>query len=168
MAANPESNDELVITRVLNAPRELVYKVWSEAEHLKRWWGPQGFEVEVVQLDFRPGGTFHYSMRSPEGDRMWGKFAYQEIEAPDRIVWLNSFADEAGQVVRAPFGELIPLEIRNNVTFSESGGATTVTLRTSPFRATEEERRFFIGMFESMQQGWGGTFDQLEQYLAKG
>ncbi|MFC5529539.1 SRPBCC domain-containing protein [Cohnella yongneupensis] len=55
---------ELVITRVLNAPRELVFKAWSEAEHLKRWWGPKGFEINVAQLDFRPGGFFHYNMQS--------------------------------------------------------------------------------------------------------
>lgn len=165
MTANSEGV-ELVITRVFQAPRELVFKVWSEAEHLKQWWGPKDFEVAVLGLDFRPGGFFHYSMQAPDGFRMWGKFAYQEIEAPAKIIWLNSFADEAGNVVRAPFGDLIPLEIRNAVTFSENNGATAITLRSAPFRATEEERSFFAGMFESMEQGFGGTFDQLEQYLA--
>ena len=153
------------LTRVLHASRELVFKAWSEAEHLKQWWGPRGFEIRVAQFDFRPGGCFHYSMEAPGCDRMWGKFVYLEIEASEKIVWLNSFSDAAGNIVRAPFGELIPLEIRNEVTFSEHNGVTTMALRSEPFRATTEERTFFEGMFESMQQGFGGTFDQLETYL---
>ncbi|MCR8631998.1 SRPBCC family protein [Paenibacillus radicis (ex Xue et al. 2023)] len=157
---------ELVITRVLNAPRKLVFKAWSEVEHLKRWWGPKGFEISVAQLDFRPGGFFHYNMQSPDGNQMWGKFVYQEIEAFEKIVWLNSFSDEAGNIVRAPFSDLIPLEIRNAVTFSENNGNTTMTLCSGPFNATEEERSFFEGMFESMHEGFRGTFDQLEEYLS--
>jgi len=157
---------ELVITRVLNAPRELVFKVWSEVEHLKRWWGPKGIEISVAQLDFRPGGFFHYNMLSPDGNQMWGKFVYQEIEAFEKIVWVNSFSDEAGNIVRAPFSDLIPLEIRNTVTFSEHHGQTAMTLRSGPIHATEAERSFFEGMFDSMEEGFGGTFDQLEQYLA--
>ena len=157
---------ELVITCVFNYPRELVFKAWSEAEHLKRWWGPKGFEIHVAQLDFRPGGLFHYNMQSPDGVQMWGKFVYQEIQAFEKIVWLNSFSDELGNIVRAPFSDLIPLEIRNTVTFSENDGITTMTLCSGPANATEEERRFFEGMFESMQEGFGGTFDQLEEYLA--
>ncbi|MBP1994855.1 SRPBCC domain-containing protein [Paenibacillus eucommiae] len=165
MTVKPEGK-ELVITRVLNAPRELVFNVWSEAEHLKRWWGPKGFEINVAQLDFRPGGFFHYNMQSPDGNQMWGKFVYQEIEAFEKIVWVNSFSDEAGHIVRAPFSDLIPLEIRNTVTFSENNGITTMTLSSGAINATEEERNFFEGMFKSMQEGFGATFDQLEQYLA--
>jgi len=157
---------ELVITRVLNAPRELVFKAWSEVEHLKRWWGPKGLEISVAKLDFRPGGFFHYNMKSPDGHQMWAKFVYQEIEPFEKIVWVNSFSDEAGNIVRAPFSDLIPLEIRNAVTFSENNGITTMNLRSGPINATEEERSFFDGMFESMQEGFAGTFDQLEQYLA--
>ncbi|WNQ11454.1 SRPBCC domain-containing protein [Paenibacillus aurantius] len=158
---------ELVITREFQAPRELVFQAWSQVDHLKQWWGPKGFEIKVSQLDFRPGGVFHYSMQSPDGNQMWGKFVYQEIEAFDKIVWVNSFSDEAGHIVRAPFSDLIPLEIRNEVTFREDNGGTILTLRSRPINATAEEESFFEGMFESMQQGFGGTFDQLEQFLAE-
>lgn len=159
---------ELVITRVLQAPRELVFKVWSEAEHLKHWWGPKGFDIHVHGMDFRPGGYFHYSMNAADGGQMWGKFLYKEIQAPERILWHNCFSDEAGNIVRSPFSELIPLEIRNEVVFTDNNdGTTTMTICGGPFNATEEERSFFEGMFESMQQGFGGTFDQLEQYLAE-
>ncbi|RKN86091.1 SRPBCC family protein [Paenibacillus ginsengarvi] len=156
---------ELVLTRQVKAPLELVFRAWSEVEHLKQWWGPKGFEISVARLDFRPGGVFHYNMVASDGHQMWGKFVYQEIEALEKIVWLNSFSDEAGHTVRAPFSDLIPLEIRNEVIFSENNGVTTMTLRSSPFQATEEERSFFEGMFDSMQMGFGGTFDQLEEFL---
>ncbi|GMK39782.1 activator of HSP90 ATPase [Paenibacillus sp. CCS19] len=159
---------ELIITRELQAPRELVFKVWSEAEHLKQWWGPKGFEIHVQEMDFRPGGYFHYSMNAADGGQMWGKFLYKEIQAPERIVWHNCFSDETGNIVRAPFSNLIPLEIRNEVTFTDNNnGTTTMIIRGGPFNATEEERSFYEGMFESMEQGFGGTFDQLEQYLAE-
>jgi uncharacterized protein YndB with AHSA1/START domain len=91
-----QENYEFVYTRVFDAPRELVFKVWSEVDHLKNWWGPKGFEWGTANLDFRPGGVFHYSMRSPEGLEMWGKFEYREIEAPEKIVFVNSFSDPEG------------------------------------------------------------------------
>ncbi|ASA22449.1 SRPBCC family protein [Paenibacillus donghaensis] len=167
MSTKEESN-ELVITRELAAPRDLVFKVWSEAEHLKNWWGPTGFKFSVVKLDFRPRGVFHYRMQTPDGDEtMWGKFVYVEMEQPEKIVFVNSFADAEGNTIRAPFSAVFPLEIRNEVTFTEANGTTTMTLRGGPIHATDEEQQFYVGMFESMKQGFGGTFDQLEAYLAK-
>lgn len=177
MAENKVSNDlstklednELVITRIFDAPRDLVFKVWSEAEHLENWWGPTGFKLSVKELDFRPGGSFHYNMQSPDGYEMWGKFVYHEIETPERIVFVSSFSDPEGNIVRAPFSAAFPMEIRNLITFTETDGKTTLTLRGGPIKtkATEEEQTFFKGMFESMKQGFGGTFDQLDEYLTK-
>jgi uncharacterized protein YndB with AHSA1/START domain len=169
-AANNNTNvedKEFVITRIFDTPRELMFKMWSEVEHLKNWWGPKDLEVGDAKLDFRPGGFFHYSMRSPEGIEMWGKFVYLEIEGPEKIVFVNSFSDQDGNIVRAPFSPTIPLEIRNIITFTENDGKTTVSLSSSPIHATEEERNTFKEMFESMKQGFGGTFDQLADYLTK-
>jgi uncharacterized protein YndB with AHSA1/START domain len=158
---------ELVITRTFDAPRELVFKAWTESEHLKHWWGPKGFTFGVSKLDLRPGGVFHYSMRSPDGHEMWGKFVYREIVAPEKIVFVNSFSDEEGNTVRAPFSPTWPLEVLNTLTLSENEGKTTLTLRGGPINATEEERKTYEAGFESMKQGFGGTFDQLADYLAR-
>lgn len=158
---------KLVITRTVKAPLDLVFKVWTESEHLKHWWGPTGMELEVKKLDLRPGGIFHYSMTSPEGDQMWGKFIYQEIVAPEKLVFINAFADAEGNTIRPPFSSEFPLEILNIVTFTEQDGQTTLTLQAGPQNATPAEHAFYKGMFESMQQGFGGTFDQLDVYLAK-
>jgi uncharacterized protein YndB with AHSA1/START domain len=155
----------LIITRTLNAPRSLVWKVFSQGEHLARWWGPKGLEWVSGALDFRPGGRFHYCMRGEDGYVLWGKFEYREIEEPSRIVWINSFSDPDGNTVRAPFMADFPLQILNALTFREDGDRTILRLQGAPFDATDAEWTVFKGMHGSMQQGFGGTFDQLDAYL---
>jgi len=158
---------EFVITRVFDAPRDLVWKAWTESERLAQWWGPKGFAMGVCKLDLRPDGVFHYSMRTPDCHEMWGKFVYREIAAPERIVFTNSFADASGATVRAPFSADWPLEVLNTLMLSEHDGRTTLTLRGAPVNATEAKRRTFEAGRASMQQGFTGTFDQLAAYLAR-
>ncbi|MGG3469567.1 SRPBCC domain-containing protein [Neobacillus pocheonensis] len=158
---------ELVITRTFNAPRELVFKVWTDPEHLKHWWGPKGFALDITKFDLRPDGVFLYRMRSEDGFEMWGKFVFREISAPEKLVYINSFSDEEGNTVRAPFSPIWPLEVLNTLTLSETDGKTTITHRGGPINASEEERKRFVEEFESMKQGFGGTFDQLDEYLAR-
>jgi uncharacterized protein YndB with AHSA1/START domain len=161
---NPAEQD-FVVTRSFDASRELVWKVYSEIEHLSRWWGPKGFTWLGGTLDFRPGGMFHYGMRSPDGHEMWGKFVYREIARPEKIVFINSFSDKDGGTTRAPFASDWPLEALNTVTFTEQKGRTTLILRGGPFNATSAERARFDAMRPSMDQGFAGTFDQLAEYL---
>ena len=165
--ADAELQDkELVITRTFNAPRELVFKMWAQAEHMAHWWGPKGFELIIAELDLRPGGTFHYQMRSPDGFEMWGKFAYHEIDPPQRIVFVTSFSDRDGSITRAPFNPSWPLEVMNVLTLEEVNGKTKLTLAGGPINASEDELKVFREGVSSMQQGFGGTFDQLDEYLA--
>ena len=154
-----------VISRVFEAPRELVWKAWTEAERLERWWGPKGCPVTVNRLEVRPGGLFHYSMALPNGDLWWGRFEYREIEAPGRLVYASAFSDEAGRVTRAPFSETWPLEVLNELTLTEENGRTTLRLEGGPINATDEERAMFESFFASMEQGFGGTMDQLADHL---
>jgi uncharacterized protein YndB with AHSA1/START domain len=157
---------DFVVTRAFDAPRALVWKVYSEIGHLKHWWGPKGFTWIGGTLDFRPGGIFHYGMKSPDGHEMWGKFVYREIAHPEKIVFINSFSDKDGGTTRAPFAPDWPLEVLNTVTLAEHKGRTTLTLRGGPFNATAAERARFDAMRPSMDQGFAGTFDQLAEYLA--
>jgi len=90
---------ELVISRVFDAPRELVFKAWTEPEHLVRWWGPKGHTTPYCEIDLRPGGVMHHCMRSPEGRDVWSKGVFREIVVPERIVLTDSFADAQGNVV---------------------------------------------------------------------
>ncbi|KAB2911371.1 MAG: SRPBCC domain-containing protein [Hyphomicrobiaceae bacterium] len=168
--ASTATEAEFVITRVFDAPRELVWKAWTEPERLAQWWGPKGCTIRVAKLEMRPGGIFHYAMQFQPGHDMWGRFVYREIVAPERLVFVNSFSDADGGITRAPFSQLKqmwPLEVLNEVTLSEQKGKTTLTLRGRPINATEEERKMFASMHESMRQGFGGTFDKLVDCLAK-
>lgn len=158
---------EFTISRTFNAPRDLVWKAWSEPEAFGQWWGPKGCKLDVVKFEFRPGGLFHYGMKMPDGQIWWGRIAYREIVKPERIVFVNSFSDASGSIARAPFSATWPLEILNNLTFTEQSGKTTLDLRGGPINPTDEERKMFEGMFASMQQGFGGTFDQLDAFLKK-
>ncbi len=119
------------------------------------------------KMDLRPGGIYHYGMRAPGGQDMWGRFEYREIDAPQRLVFVVSFSDEDGNVVRRPMSPNWPLEVLNTLTFSEHEGRTTLTLKGGPLNATEAERETFREGRKSMQQGFTGTFDQLAEYLAK-
>jgi uncharacterized protein YndB with AHSA1/START domain len=170
MAAENEpasAEREFLISRTFDAPRELVWKAFTNPERIKHWWGPKGFTVRVSKMDFRPGGTYHYCLRSPNGNGMWGKFVYREIAAPERIVLVSSFSDEAGGTTRHPMHLTWPLEMLSTFTFAEHDGRTTLTVRWVPINPTAEERKTFDEGRESMRQGWTGTLDQLAGYLAR-
>lgn len=165
-----DTQQDLVITRMLRAPREKVWRAWSDAGQLAQWWGPKGCTIRVIKLDFRPGGIFHYSMQFQPGHEMFGRFIYREIAAPERIVFINSFSDIEGGITRAPFPQLKdswPLEVHNTMTLIEDNGHTHLTLRGRPINASEAEAKTFIGMFDSMKQGFSGTFDKLDDYLTR-
>jgi uncharacterized protein YndB with AHSA1/START domain len=156
-----------VISGTFDAARDLVWKAWTDRDQLLQWFGPNGFQMTAARLDLRPGGTFHYCLRSPDGKEMWGKFVYREIAAPERIVLVNSFSDEKGGLTRHPFAPTWPLEMLSTTTLADEGGKTNITIECTPLNPTPEERKTFDSSHEGMKQGWTGTFDQLARYLAK-
>jgi uncharacterized protein YndB with AHSA1/START domain len=172
MANAATDSQVFAISRTFNAPRERVWAAHASAEALSQWWGPKGCAIRVIKLDFRPGGIFHYAMSfQPGAPEMFGRFIYREVLTPSRLVYVSSFSDAEGGVTRAPFPQLdgkFPLEVLNTMTFTEAGGKTTIDLRGGPINATDDERRMFAGMHDSMRGGFSGTFDQLDQFLAKG
>ena len=168
-AANTASKD-FVISRVFDAPRDLLWRCFTQVEHLKQWWGPKGVRIGKANVDFRVGGSFHYAMQPPGGDIMWGKMAYREITPQDRIVFINSFSDETGGVTRHPMAPGWPMQMLSTFTFEDMpGGKTRFTVRWSPYEATPEEQATFDSDQSrvSMTNGWTGTLEQLEVYLAK-
>ncbi|MGC1903036.1 MAG: SRPBCC family protein [Candidatus Acidiferrum sp.] len=165
-AFRPKRSD-LLITWTFDAPRDLVFSMWSDANHLRRWWGPKGCTIGFCNMDFRPGGQLLYNLRKVDGTEMWGKFVYREILPPERIVFVNSFSDPKGNTTRAAFNAKWPLEVLNTLTLSEQFGLTRLTLLGVPLNATEEEWDVFENMLMSLHQGFSGTFEQLNEYLAK-
>jgi uncharacterized protein YndB with AHSA1/START domain len=159
-----------VMGRVVKAPRDLVWRVWTQQEHLAKWFGPPGCTLAATSLDLRPGGVFHYCMRSPGAPDMWGKWVFREITPPERLVFVVSFADEKGNSIRAPWEARWPLEMLSIVTFEPHAGlakGTVITLQWSAHNASAEEQRIFDDGHGSMSQGWTGTFDKLDEYVAK-
>lgn len=168
LAETLPASREFTISRVFDAPRDLMWKLNTECEHLKHWWSPKGFTMRVCRIDLRPGGIFHYGLRSPEGQEIWGRILYREIVAPERLVYIVTFSDENGAVTRHPMSPSWPLTVLSTTTFTEHKGKTTVTVAWIPYEATAEERASFEAGREDMRQGFTGTFDQLDAYLAKG
>ena len=154
---------ELVITRVFDAARELVFKAWTEPERLKRWWGPKGFTTPFCAVDLREGGVFLYCMRSPEGRDFWGRGVFREIVVPERIVLAMSFADAEGNAVPAThygMGPGWPPEALLTVAFEEEAGKKTrVTLRYEGVPPGAEG--------DGTRRGWSEMLDGLAGYLAK-
>jgi uncharacterized protein YndB with AHSA1/START domain len=166
--ATATKSADFVISRVFNVSRELLWKCFTEPERMKEWWGPKGFVVMVSKMDLRPGGTYHYCMKSPDGTPMWGRMIYREIVPPERLVFINSFSDEKGGLTRHPLAPQWPIEMLSIFTFEEQpGGKTKFTVRWSPYNPTPEEQKTFDEGHGSMTMGWSGTLEQLEAYLAK-
>lgn len=153
---------ELILERVFDAPRELVFKAFSEAEHLKHWWGPRGWVLPVCNIDFRPGGIWHYCMKcidKNQGDfygyESWGKAVYQEIVEAEKIVYVDYFSDAEGNEA-----EELPSS-KNTITFVDYEGKTKLVNRVQYVSAEALKAVLDMGM----EQGITETWDRLAEHL---
>jgi uncharacterized protein YndB with AHSA1/START domain len=148
-------SSDLEIRRMFNAPREDVWKAWTESELLKRWSGPAGYTAPFYDVDLRVGGKNLGCMRAPDGKDYWSTGVYREIDAPRRFVITDRFADEKGNVVPASYygmeGDFSNAEI--TVTLEEREGRTEMILQHD---GIPEGR-----MREDMRDGWNSSFDKL-------
>ena len=155
-----QPGQELVTTRIFDAPRELVFKVWTEPEHITQWWGPKGFTTRVTELDLRLGGAWRYIMTSPNGTEYPIKGIFREVIPPERIVTQDEFDAGYEQVVKAD----LPPGMVTTVIFEDLNGKTKLTLRMT--HASTEDRRKHEEM--GVIAGWNSSFDRLEKCLEKG
>src|SRR3954464_649355 len=129
-ASNPERNDsadrEIVAVRVFDAPRELVWKLWTDPHHVAQWWGPNGFTNTHREMDVRPGGVWRFVMHGPDGKDYDNKIVYQEVVKPERLVYTHGDEDENA-----------PRQFHVTVTFEDQAGKTKLTMRTV-FKTREE------------------------------
>jgi uncharacterized protein YndB with AHSA1/START domain len=143
------SDREIVMTRIFDAPRDLVFEAHSSCEHLSRWWGPRGYEIVGCEVDFRPGGAWRVVHRGPEGEEYGFRGEYREIVRPERITWTFEFEGMPGHVSV------------ETMTLEEHDGKTTFT-STSVFDSVEDRN----GMLESgMESGAAETMERLDEYL---
>lgn len=152
------------IVREFQAPREDVFNAFAEAEALNEWWGPAETNNSVISLDFRPGGIFHYKMEK-DGNVNYGRFLFGRIVPHHILEFTNSFADEKANVIAAPFDISLPKAIFYSLSFTDQNQATILTMTATPVEASTAEIEGFQAINESMQQGFGGTFDLLAVYL---
>ena len=161
MEQAPAMARELVITRILNAPRERVWKALTEPERVKRWWGPKPYTAPVIKIDLRVGGKYLYCMRSPEGEDFWNTGVYREIVPMEKLVVSDSFADEHGNQVPATYYGMsaeFPMELELTTTLEDiGGGKTRLTLRHAGIPAGE--------MMEMTEAGWNTSLDKLAASL---
>ncbi len=156
-----QNKNEVVITKVFDAPREIVWKAWSDPEMFKKWWGPQGFTCPAAKIDFKVGGKYHVAMHGPAGTEfdkdLWSTGTFKEIIPMEKIVYTDSFADEEGNAVSsAQYGmEGFPMETQVTVTFEDVDGKTKMTLKHQGIAGVDEK------MLNDMEQGWSQSFDKL-------
>lgn len=157
-----QSEPQVEITRVFDAPRELVFRAWSDREHLLNWYAPNGCEIQIATLEFRPGGRFHTCIRNPAFGECWVVGVYLEIIAPERIVYTMASADAAGNLVEpADVGHdnAWPRETTVTVTLTESEGKTKLTLHQTVSEALAKRT--------GAHPSWIQMLDRLEAELAK-
>ncbi len=163
----PEEPEPFVITHDMSAPLDLVWRVHTEVEHLKAWFGPKGVDVIHSDLDLSPGGYFHYGLRSPESAEMWGKHEYWDVVPHDTLVFVQSFSDMEGGTTRHPASATWPLELLATNSFEPlAGGGTRLTIAWAPYHASAEEMATFDAAREQMRAGFEGTFERLDGYLS--
>ena len=150
-----QGDTELTFTQFLNAPRELMFRVFSEAEHVRQWWGPEGWMMPVCTIDFRPGGTWLYCIRNTEGEEHWAKATYREIVFPERIVFTDNMIDARGSPITG-----LPSK-RVTVMFDDIDGKTRLRVHVQLESAADLKQLVDMGFAKHFPE----TLQHLEQLL---
>ena len=163
---NAKTTEDFVISRSFDIHRALMFKLWTDPNHLQRWYSPKGYSVLKAEGGYIAGGYYHYGMKSPDGQEMWGKSYILEVTPPERLVYIGTFSDADGSLSHHPFAPNWPQKLLTTVTFAEENGKTTVTIRWAPYEATDVEIDAFDTARPNLTQGWTGTLDNLTEYVA--
>ncbi|HEV2710100.1 MAG TPA: SRPBCC family protein [Edaphobacter sp.] len=145
---------ELILTRIIDAPREKVFRAWTEPELMKQWFTPQPYTTPVVEIDLRPGGANFILMRGPEGNEIPNRGVYLEVVKNERLVFTDAYI-KAWEPSEKPFITVI-------LTFEDQAGKTKYTARVLHWTVADREAHEKMGF----QQGWGAATDQLEALVA--
>ncbi len=140
----------VVITRVFDAPRSLVFKAWTDPERLMQWWGPKGFTTSVLKLDLHQDGAWRFRMRSPNGTDEWQRGVYCEIVEPERLVFTYAFEDASGKPGH---------ETMVTVSFADEGAKTRLTVHHAVFES--------VAVRDDHVRGWNEALDRLADYSAR-
>lgn len=160
--------EKFVINRSFDAPLEVIYEMWTNPKHFSQWLAPTGMEMQFLRADIKPGGNTFYVMTG-NNLKMYGRAEYLKIEKPDTLVYTQQFCDEKEKLSRHPLAPTWPATMLTTVKLTEEGpDRTRVTVTWEPYGATtKEELETFIKARGGMTQGWTGSFDKLEAFLAE-
>ena len=157
--------EPFIISRAFAVPVATLYRMWSDPEAMKRWWGPKGVTTLVADLDLRPGGSYLYGMKAPDGPEMWGLWRILEVEPLRRLAFINSFSNPERGLTRHPMNVNWPLKMMTEISFEPTDTGARVTIMWTPHNASDLENATFDAGRDSMKMGWGGSLDVLESVL---
>lgn len=162
--------EKFVINRTFDVPIDVMYEMWTNPEHFSQWLAPTGFTMKFLEADIRTGGRTFYVMTNGTNVTMYGRAEYQKIEKPGTLVYTQQFCDQDGKISRHPMAPTWPETMLTKVELTPEGpDRTRVTVTWEVYGAfTPEELETFIKARGGMAQGWTGSFDKLDDYLAKG
>ncbi|MBW4459268.1 MAG: SRPBCC domain-containing protein [Nodosilinea sp. WJT8-NPBG4] len=155
--STPQSDREIVITRLFDAPRDLVWQAWTDPAHIAQWWGPKGFTTRVDEMDLRPGGQSRYVMVGPDGTEYPVQGVFREVVPPERIVTTDEFGEGYEEITDID----LPQGMVMTILFEDLGNQTKLTLHI--LHPTAEERRKHEEM--GVVAGWNSTLDCLTEHL---
>lgn len=156
---------EFVLDRVFNAPRELVWKAWTDPDLVQRWYGP-GVETVIHEFNLTPGGEWRNEMKMGGGS-MFHKVIFQEVNPPEKLVWHHCAVDADWNIAANPMMPDWPRILLTTVTFAEAEGQTTVRISQIPMQATDAEIACFAQMKDAMAGGWGKGYAVIDEVLTE-
>lgn len=156
---------EYRVDRVFDAPRDMVWKAWTDPEILSTWYGP-GVETIIHEFDLRPGGVWRNEMKWGEKSDL-SKMEFQEVVAEEKLVWLHTSTDADWKVVSNPMMPDWPRRLLTTVTFEGKGETTNVRLTLVPVGATDTEIACFAEAMVNLDKGWGSGFNMLDGMLTE-
>ena len=168
MATDLEKTIEpFILSRDFAVPVETLYHMWSDRDAIIQWWGPKGISTVVAELDMRPGGSYLYGMKTPDGMEMWGLWRILDMEPLQKLMFINSFSNAERELTRHPMNPDWPLELMTEIRFESIGSGSRVTIIWTPHQASDIEKATFDAGRDSMKMGWGGSLDSLDAVLRK-
>lgn len=153
------------ITRVFTAPCEVVFDAWADPQKMSAWSGPPGATLTNLSGDIAEGSLMHTRSDHPQMGTTYTLALWREVKPHARIAWEQSFANEEGEKMVPEFFPAWPLTLLTEVDFEDLGEETRVTLRWTPIEGSDKDIAEFARQMSSMEQGWGGSFDKLDEFL---
>lgn len=154
-------NESFKIKRIVEGPRDLVFKAWTDPQFIMQWWGPEGFTSPFCKVDFKVGGAVRYCMKAPDGNEYWNAAIFKEIVAPEKLVMSFFFIDKDGNFVEPEFyglGEDVPVRMKDTITFRSLSPTSTELILE---REIPEE----IAKKYRMIEGWNSSLNKFEKVI---